>query len=60
MKTTKQLLNEIAFQYWEREAQERLQRLLAVAQAARVLAENAEIQQLPGGQDLVEAVRLLE
>ncbi|RCJ20101.1 hypothetical protein A6S26_05115 [Nostoc sp. ATCC 43529] len=60
MKTTKQLLNEIAFQYWDRKAQEQLQRLLAVAQAAQVLAENADIEQLPGGKDLVTAIKFLE
>lgn len=58
MKTTKQLLNEIAIAHLDRKTQEELQRLRAIAEAARVVAESDTIQLVPGGKDLVSAVQI--
>lgn len=54
MKTTKQLLNEVAFRHLDRKTQEELEKLRAIAEAAAIVAQNKELTQLAGGQDLVK------
>jgi hypothetical protein len=56
----KTLLNETAIAFLDRQTQEELARLRAIAQAASVVSQSEGIELLPGGRDLVAAIKLLE
>jgi hypothetical protein len=55
----KTLLNETAIAFLDRQTQEELVRLRAIAQAAVVVSQSEGIELLSGGSDLVAVIKLL-